>query len=96
MFVSKTKKWGNSIGLLIPKQEASRLNLQENLEVVVDIIGKENPFNARCIALTKRFIQRIIILLAAVNRGESANVVKTFCKNQPWHYQKALYNLTTA
>ena len=44
MFVCKTKKWGNSIGLLIPKQEAARLNLQENRQVVVDIIEKENPF----------------------------------------------------
>jgi len=44
MFVCKTKKWGNSIGLLIPRQEAGRLNLQENREVVVDIIAKENPF----------------------------------------------------
>ena len=44
MFVCKTKKWGNSIGLLIPRQEAGRLNLQENREVVVDIIAKANPF----------------------------------------------------
>ena len=44
MFVGKTKKWGNSIGLLIPRQEAVRLNLQENRDVVVDIIEKENPF----------------------------------------------------
>jgi len=44
MFACKTKKWGNSIGLLIPRQEAVRLNLQENRDVVVDIIEKENPF----------------------------------------------------
>lgn len=44
MFMCKTKKWGNSIGLLIPRQEAVRLNLQENRDVVVDIIEKDNPF----------------------------------------------------
>jgi len=44
MFVCKTKKWGNSVGLLIPKPEAKRMNLQENREVIVDIIEKENPF----------------------------------------------------
>ena len=44
MFVCKTKKWGNSIGLLIPKPEVARLNLQENREVVVDIMEYENPF----------------------------------------------------
>ena len=44
MFMSKTKKWGNSIGILIPKQEAFRLHLQEDREVVVDLMAKENPF----------------------------------------------------
>jgi len=44
MFMCKTKKWGNSIGLLIPRQEAVKMNLQENREVVVDIVEKENPF----------------------------------------------------
>ena len=44
MFVCKTKKWGNSIGLLVPKQEARKLNLQEKREVAVDIIVKDNPF----------------------------------------------------
>lgn len=44
MFVCKTKKWGNSLGLLIPRQEAARLNLQENIDVVVDIVEKDNPF----------------------------------------------------
>ena len=38
MFVCKTKKWGNSLGLLIPKPEAVKLNLQENREVVVEIM----------------------------------------------------------
>jgi len=44
MFVCKTKRWGNSIGLLIPKQEAAKLHLHENSDVVVDIITKDNPF----------------------------------------------------
>ena len=44
MFLCKTKKWGNSIGLLVPKQEAVKLNLHEKRNVVVDIIAKENPF----------------------------------------------------
>jgi len=44
MFVCKTKKWGNSLGLLIPKPEAVKLNLQENREVVVEIMEKDNPF----------------------------------------------------
>jgi hypothetical protein len=43
MIEGKIKKWGNSFGLLIPKDEMQKLNLDENLEVVVDIIKKENP-----------------------------------------------------
>ena len=43
MITAKIKKWGNSIGLLIPKEEARKLNLKENQEVVVELIKKENP-----------------------------------------------------
>ena len=43
MLVCKTKKWGNSLGLLIPKAEAKNLNLMENQEVIVEITRKENP-----------------------------------------------------
>lgn len=43
MIVGKIKKWGNSIGLLIPKEEAVSLNLKENQEVSVEITKKENP-----------------------------------------------------
>lgn len=43
MLIGKIKKWGNSFGLLIPKEEALNLNLKENQEVVVEIIKKENP-----------------------------------------------------
>lgn len=44
MLVCKIKKWGNSIGILIPKEEALDLHLKENQEVVVEIAKKENPF----------------------------------------------------
>ncbi len=41
--IAKTKKWGNSIGILIPKKEADSLNIREDQEVIVEIIKKENP-----------------------------------------------------
>lgn len=43
MIVAKTRKWGNSLGIVIPKEEAESLNLKEDQEVVVDIIKKNNP-----------------------------------------------------
>ncbi len=43
MIVGKIKKWGNSFGLLIPKEELRRMNLGENQEVVAEITKKENP-----------------------------------------------------
>ena len=43
MITCKTKKWGNSLGLLIPKDEVEYLNLKENQQVVVEIVKTENP-----------------------------------------------------
>lgn len=43
MIATKTRKWGNSLGVLIPKEEVENLNLKENQDIVVDIIKKENP-----------------------------------------------------
>ncbi len=43
MMVCKTRKWGNSLGLLIPKQEAENMKLQEGQTVVVEIVKAENP-----------------------------------------------------
>lgn len=43
MLVCKIKKWGNSIGILIPKEEAMTLQLKEKQEVIVEIKPKENP-----------------------------------------------------
>jgi len=43
MITCKTKKWGNSLGILIPKKEASRLNLKPDKEITIQITEKENP-----------------------------------------------------
>lgn len=43
MIVSKTKKWGNSLGIRIPKSIAEELGLKEEQEVVIEIERKENP-----------------------------------------------------
>ena len=43
MIISKTRKWGSSIGIVIPKKVAEELKIRENQEVMVDIKPKENP-----------------------------------------------------
>ena len=43
MIIGKIRKWGNSMALLIPKEEAKRLNLREDQEVAVEVTKKDNP-----------------------------------------------------
>lgn len=43
MMISKTRKWGSSIGIVIPKKVAKELKIRENQEVLVDIKPKDNP-----------------------------------------------------
>ncbi len=40
----KTKKWGNSLGIIIPSKEAESLKLKENQTIMVDIhLTTKNP-----------------------------------------------------
>ena len=43
MIAAKTRKWGNSLGIIIPKDEVESLNLKEDQTVIVEITKKENP-----------------------------------------------------
>ena len=43
MIVTKIKKWGNSIGVIIPNEEVRKMNLKEDQEIVIKIIKRENP-----------------------------------------------------
>ena len=38
--MSKTRKWGSSLGLIIPKRIVEKLQLQENQEVIFEIQPK--------------------------------------------------------
>lgn len=38
----KTKKWGNSLGLIIPSETADELNLKPQETIVIEITKKEN------------------------------------------------------
>ena len=43
MIISKTRKWGSSLGVVIPKDVVKELKLRENQEIVIEIAPKENP-----------------------------------------------------
>lgn len=43
MIQIKTRKWGSSIGIVIPKKVAKELRIRENQDVLVDIKPKDNP-----------------------------------------------------
>ncbi|MBI2672361.1 hypothetical protein HYX16_05490 [Candidatus Woesearchaeota archaeon] len=43
MIIAKTKKWGNSIGLIIPKEEAKKMHIGEDQEIGIEVVKKENP-----------------------------------------------------
>ncbi len=38
----KTKKWGNSIGVVIPSKAAEKLKLRPEETVIIEIIKKDN------------------------------------------------------
>lgn len=38
----KTKRWGNSIGVVIPVEAAEKLNLKPNEEILINIEKKNN------------------------------------------------------
>lgn len=38
----KVKKWGNSIGVVIPGEAVERLNLKPNEEIIIEIERKNN------------------------------------------------------
>lgn len=37
----KTKKWGNSIGIIIPSEAVERLNIKPEEEITIEIVKKE-------------------------------------------------------
>ena len=43
MIISKTRKWGSSLGVIIPKYLVKELKIRENQEVFLDIKPKDNP-----------------------------------------------------
>lgn len=42
MLVTKTRRWGNSLGVRIPKDVVNEMRLTENQEIVLEIKPKEN------------------------------------------------------
>lgn len=51
-FETKTRKWGNSLGIIIPKNEVDNLKLKEN-EILHLIVIKKNIKTRRAFGLLK-------------------------------------------
>ena len=43
MIVAKTRKWGSSLGVIIPKDVVNEFKLREDQDVIIDVKPKENP-----------------------------------------------------
>ena len=43
MIICKTRKWGNSIGIIIPNEEVNSMDLKENQTISVEITKKDSP-----------------------------------------------------
>jgi len=43
MLITKTRKWGNSMGVVIPKEIVEEMKLTENQDVEIELKLKENP-----------------------------------------------------
>lgn len=44
MTICKTKKWGSSLGVVIPKTVVDELHITENQEIEIEVHPKANPF----------------------------------------------------
>ncbi len=42
MITCKTKQWGNSVGIIIPKKVVKQLGIKPNDEIVIDVDKKGN------------------------------------------------------
>lgn len=69
MLACKTKRWGNSVGIRIPKKVAEALGIREEQEIIVEIRKKENPLRELFGAL--KFDEPTGKILKDVRKGES-------------------------
>lgn len=72
MIICKTKKWGNSIGIRIPKKVVDELDIKEGQELVVEIGKKENPLRELFGAL--KFKEPTEKILKEIRRMESKHI----------------------
>ena len=45
MLLTKTKKWGNSLSVIIPKELVRQMKLKENQEIAIELKPKTNVLN---------------------------------------------------
>jgi len=66
MIKTKIKKWGNSVGIVIPREAVERMNIKLGESIVVDIKKKESVLRD---------------LFGSMKFGDSGKVLKEFRKD---------------
>lgn len=64
MLTCKVKKWGNSVGVIIPKGTVKEMGIRPDDTLIIRIEKRENPLKELCGALpllkpTKRLLREI-------------------------------------
>jgi antitoxin component of MazEF toxin-antitoxin module len=63
MIIARTRKWGNSIGVILPKNELDRLKIGADEEISIEVKRKENPlkdlYEAKLPKITRKEFEKI-------------------------------------
>lgn len=65
------KRWGNSLGVVIPNETVDKLSLKPNESIVIEITKKENPLKELFGAIRMKKSTEMIIKEARAENFES-------------------------
>ena len=71
MVITKTRKWGNSLGVRIPKETVELLKLHENQNVILDIKPVHNPLRELFGSAKGKITKSTAEILKEVRKNES-------------------------
>ena len=75
MIITKTRKWGSSLGIVIPKEAVVELKLKEDQDVIIDIKPKDSPLKELFGALNELKIKKPTKNLLNELRGKESKYI---------------------
>lgn len=63
----RTRKWGNSIGIVIPSEAADKLSLKPEEQIIIEITRKENVLKELFGAI--KFSKNTVVLLKEARKN---------------------------